>query len=117
MRRGYRHSLAFALRHQPLTLLTLVAVIGLNVYLYGVIEKGFFPTQDTGRVGGFIRADQSTSFQAMQQRLERFLTIVSADPAVENITGFTGGSQRNTAQMFMQLKPLSVRRGKGLQTR
>jgi multidrug efflux pump len=110
MLRGYRHSLAFALRHQPLTLLTLVAVIGLNVYLYGVIEKGFFPTQDTGRVGGFIRADQSTSFQAMQQRLERFLTIVSADPAVENITGFTGGSQRNTAQMFMQLKPLSVRR-------
>ena len=108
--RGYRRSLAWALRHQPITMLTLVAVIGLNVYLYGVIEKGFFPTQDTGRVGGFIRADQSTSFQAMQQRLERFLAIVSADPAVENITGFTGGGQRNTAQMFMQLKPLSQRK-------
>ena len=108
--RGYRHSLAWALRHQPLTLLALVAVVALNVHLYGSIEKGFFPTQDTGRVNGFIRADQSTSFQAMRQRLERFLAIVQADPAVQNVTGFTGGSQRNTAQMFMALKPRSERK-------
>ncbi len=107
--RGYRHSLAWGLRHQPVVMLSLVGVIGLNVYLYGVIEKGFFPTQDTGRIGGFIRADQATSFQAMQQRLDRFLAIVQADPAVENVTGFTGGGQRNTAQMFMALKPRSLR--------
>ena len=107
--RGYRHSLAWGLRHQPVVMLSLVGVIGLNVYLYGVIEKGFFPTQDTGRIGGFIRADQATSFQAMQQRLDRFMAIVQADPAVENITGFTGGGQRNTAQMFMTLKPRSQR--------
>ena len=107
--RGYRRSLAWGLRHQPVVMLSLVGVIGLNVYLYGVIEKGFFPTQDTGRIGGFIRADQATSFQAMQQRLDRFLAIVQADPAVENVTGFTGGGQRNTAQMFMALKPRSQR--------
>jgi len=107
--RGYRHSLAWGLRHQPVVMLSLLAVIGLNVYLYGAIEKGFFPTQDTGRIGGFIRADQATSFQAMQQRLDRFLAIVQADPAVENVTGFTGGGQRNTAQMFMSLKPRSQR--------
>ena len=107
--RGYRHSLAWGLRHQPVVLLSLAGVIGLNVYLYGAIEKGFFPTQDTGRIGGFIRADQASSFQAMQQRLDRFLAIVRADPAVANVTGFTGGSQRNTAQMFMALKPRSER--------
>ena len=107
---GYRHSLALALRWQPVTLLLLGGVIGLNVYLYGVIDKGFFPSQDTGRVSGFIRADQATSFQAMQQRLDRFLAVVRADPAVANVTGFTGGSQRNTAQMFMALKPLSERK-------
>jgi multidrug efflux pump len=45
----------------------------------------------------------------MQQRLDRFLAIVKSDPAVENVTGFTGGSQRNSAQMFMSLKPLSER--------
>ncbi|APW36875.1 multidrug transporter subunit MdtC [Rhodoferax koreense] len=108
--RLYRHSLAWALRHQPVTLLVFAAVIGLNVYLYGVIPKGFFPQQDTGRVTGFIQADQATSFQAMQQRLDRFLAIVQADPAAESVTGFTGGSQRNTAQMFLSLKPLTERK-------
>jgi len=107
--RTYRRSLAWSLRHQPVTLLALVAVIGLNVYLYGVIEKGFFPQQDTGRLNGFIRADQATSFQAMQQRLQRFMTVVKEDPAVAHVAGFTGGGQRNTAFMFMTLKPLSER--------
>ena len=107
--RGYRHSLAWGLRHPLVVMLSLVGVIGLNVYLYGAIEKGFFPTQDTGRIGGFIRADQASSFQAMQQRLDRFLAIVQADSAVENVTGFTGGGQRNTAMMFMSLKPRSQR--------
>ena len=107
--RGYRHSLAWSLRHQPVVMLFLAGVIGLNVYLYGAIEKGFFPTQDTGRIGGFIRADQASSFQAMQQRLDRFLAVVQADPAVVNVTGFTGGGQRNTAMMFMTLKPRSQR--------
>ncbi len=107
--RLYRRTLAWALRHQPVTLLVFFAVIGLNVYLYGAIAKGFFPQQDTGRIVGFIQADQATSFQAMQQRLDRFLSIVKADPAVENVTGFTGGAQRNSAQMFMALKPLKDR--------
>jgi multidrug efflux pump len=107
--RGYRRSLAWALRHQPVTLLIFIGVIALNVHLYGIVPKGFFPQQDTGRIVGFILADQSTSFQAMQQRLDRFLAIVRSDPAVENVTGFTGGSQRNTAQMFLSLKPLAQR--------
>ena len=107
--RGYRRSLAWALRHQPVTLLIFLAVVGLNIHLYGAIAKGFFPQQDTGRIAGFIQADQATSFQAMQQRLDRFLAIVKSDPAVENVTGFTGGSQRNSAQMFLSLKPLSQR--------
>ncbi|MCJ0764493.1 multidrug efflux RND transporter permease subunit [Variovorax terrae] len=107
--RGYRRSLAWALRHQPWVLLIFAGVIALNVYLYGAIAKGFFPQQDTGRIVGFIRADQATSFQAMQQRLDRFLAVVRADPAVETVTGFTGGSARNVAQMFMALKPLDQR--------
>jgi multidrug efflux pump len=110
LRRGYRKSLGWSLRHQPLVLLALVAVVGLNVFLYSTISKGFFPEQDTGRVNGFIRADQSTSFQAMQQRLQRFLAIVETDPAVEHVIGFTGGRQLNSAAMFMTLKPLAERK-------
>ena len=80
--RGYRRSLAWCLRHQPVVLLVLAGVVGLNVYLYTAIDKGFMPEQDTGRISGFIRADQATSYQAMEQRLQRFLAIVQADPAV-----------------------------------
>jgi multidrug efflux pump len=105
----YRRSLAWSLRHRPVLWLILLAVIALNVSLYRSIPKGFFPQQDTGRIFGSIRADQSTSFQAMQQRLDVFMKIVRDDPAVDNVTGFTGGGQRNAAQMFVSLKPRAQR--------
>ncbi|SPA39494.1 multidrug efflux system, subunit C [Cupriavidus taiwanensis] len=106
---GYARSLATALRFSPLVWLVLIATIALNVYLYVIVPKGFFPQQDTGRLIGFIRADQATSFQAMRGKLDSFIKIVQSDPAVENVTGFTGGSQRNTGQMFVTLKPLAQR--------
>ena len=103
--RVYQRSLTWTLRHQWVMWLVLLATVLLNVSLYSAIPKGFFPQQDTGRINGYIRADQSSSFQAMQQRLHSMLAIVQADPAVLNVTGFTGNSQRNAAQMFMTLKP------------
>ncbi|WP_434033165.1 efflux RND transporter permease subunit [Cupriavidus sp. a3] len=107
---GYARSLSTALRFSPLVWLVLIATIALNVYLYVIVPKGFFPQQDTGRLIGFIRADQATSFQAMRGKLDSFIRIVQSDPAVENVTGFTGGSQRNTGQMFVTLKPLAERK-------
>ena len=108
--RLYRRTLAWGLRHQPLVLLSLAAVVALNVHLYVAIDKGFMPEQDTGRIMGFIRADQASSFQAMQQRIQRFLAIVQQDPAVEYVMGSTGGGQINAANMFMTLKPLAERK-------
>ncbi|MBS1190429.1 MAG: multidrug transporter subunit MdtC [Rhodocyclaceae bacterium] len=107
--RGYRKSLAWSLRHGYLVLALLAVTIGLNVYLYTAIEKGFFPQQDTGRIMGNIQADQSISFQAMEQKLKNFMAIVRANPAVASVVGFTGGGQRNTGFMFVTLKPLSER--------
>jgi len=108
--RHYERSLNWALRHTRITLLSLLAVIGFNFYLYGVIPKGFFPQQDTGRITGMIQADQATSFQAMRPKLSAYIDIIRADPAVASVTGFTGGSQRNTGRMFISLKPLSERK-------
>jgi multidrug efflux pump len=102
--RGYRRSLRWTLRHQPLTLLALAGVIALNVWLYITIPKGFFPQQDTGLMIGGVQADQASSFQSMQAKLKTFSDIVRADPAVANVTGFTGGGQRNSANMFISLK-------------
>ncbi len=113
--RRYEASLALVLRHPrgvlAVTLLTIVA----NGYLFFVVPKGFFPQQDTGRLTGAIQAAQGTSFQAMQQKLTEVVGIITDDPAVENVIGFTGGSGGggatvNTARMFIALKPLEERR-------
>jgi multidrug efflux pump len=109
MQAGYRRSLGWVLDHSLITLLVLAAVVAFNVYLYIVIPKGFFPQQDTGRIVGSVQADQSISFQSMEDKLADFIDIVRRDPAVENVVGFTGGGQRNSAFFFVALKPLSQR--------
>ena len=106
---GYRRSLTFVLRHGVWVMLVLLVTVCLNIYLYVIIPKGFFPQQDTGRLVGGIQGDQSISFQAMRQKLADFMVIVGRDPAVENVVGFTGGAQRNSGMMFVALKPLSER--------
>lgn len=105
----YERSLSWALSHAPLTMLILLGTVALNIYLYVIIPKGFFPQQDTGQLTGRLQGDQSVSFQVMQKKLHDFINIVRADPAVENVVGFTGGSQRNTGSIFVTLKPLSER--------
>lgn len=109
IQQGYGRSLNWVLNHSRWTLLVFLATIGLTVYLYISIPKTFMPEQDTGRVMGFIQADQSISFQAMRGKLEGFMKIVRDDPAVESVVGFTGGSRTNSGSMFISLKPLSKR--------
>ena len=107
---GYGKSLRWSLRHPLLVIVVLAATIGLNFYLYQIVPKGFFPQQDTGRLFGFVRADQGISFQAMRTKLSDLARMVKEDPAVENVVVFTGGGVRNRASMFVALKPLSERK-------
>jgi multidrug efflux pump len=112
----YERTLAWSLRHGRLVMLALLATIGLNVLLFNLIPKGFFPQEDTGLLQGGIMADQSISFQLMKGKLIRLMDIVRADPAVESVAGYTGagsgggGSQTNSASIYVLLKPLSVRK-------
>ena len=109
MLRFYDRSLAMALRHTRLVILLLAATIGLNVYLFVIIPKGFFPQEDTGRLVGGITADQSISFQLMKQKFTEFQSIIQADPAVQSVAGFTGGRATNSGFVFISLKPLAQR--------
>ena len=106
----YDGTLSRALQHPKITMAVMFAVIALNIYLYTVVPKGFFPQQDTGIIRGSIVADQATSFQAMRPKLAGYVDIIGADPAVASVTGFTGGRQRNTGFMFIALKPLAERK-------
>ncbi|HGW8392384.1 TPA: efflux RND transporter permease subunit, partial [Providencia stuartii] len=107
---GYGATLNWVLSHKRSVLAILFATIGLNIYLYIAIPKTFFPEQDTGRLLGFVRADQSISFQAMKEKMTRFMQQVNADPAVDSVTGFTGGSRVNSGSMFISLKPIDERK-------
>jgi multidrug efflux pump len=106
---GYARSLGWVLNHAIWVLMLLLGTVALIVWLFISIPKTFMPEQDTGRLQGFISADQSISFQAMRGKLQDFMNIIKADPAVDNVTGFTGGSRTNSGSMFVSLKPLSER--------
>ncbi|ROZ64931.1 efflux RND transporter permease subunit [Ramlibacter sp. WS9] len=113
VQRGYEHSLDWALGAQWLVLLILGLIIGLNVYLFVMVPKGFFPQQDTGQIQGGLRADQSISFQAMQEKLRQLVNIIRADPAVDTVVGFTGGGRAGGGFLFVNLKRGSERTDKG----
>ena len=105
----YGRSLGLVLRHPLITILVFLGTVLLNIHLYVSIPKGFFPQQDTGRIVGGIRADQSISFQAMRRKFRQFIEIVRSDPAIASVAGFTGGFQTNSGFMFATLKPLGER--------
>jgi multidrug efflux pump len=106
----YDRSLRWALRRPLLVMAALAGALVLNVYLFTVVPKGFFPQQDTGRLVGSIIGDQSISFQLMEQKLTQFVNILQKDPAVESVAGFTGGGSSNSGFVFVSLKPLSERK-------
>ena len=110
----YDTTLSWALRHPRFMLALTLATIVLNIYLFVIVPKGFFPQQDTGRLMGSIQAAQDTSFQAMRQKLTQVVEIIKSDPAVESVTGFSGGgaggTTTNTGRMFVGLKPLAERK-------
>lgn len=108
--RRYEKSLAWALDHSRLMLVILFFTVIMNIFLFVSIPKGFFPQQDTGRIMGSIQAEQNISFQAMQQKLTQFVTIIQQDPSVETVVGFVGGTTTNSGQVFVTLKELSKRK-------
>ena len=108
---GYERSLHWALRHGPLVMMLLLFTIGLNIYLYIIVPKGFFPMQDTGRLAGIIQADQSISSQAMKLKLADFVEVMRQDSEIDTVIGFTGGRRgSNSGAMFATLKPLNERK-------
>lgn len=110
MRGGYAGSLTWVLRHPHIMLALTLATMGLSVYLYTVVPKGFFPQQDTGRISASIQAAQDISFQAMRQKLTEITEIIRTDPAVESVTAFSGGGTNNVGRSFIALKPLTERK-------
>ena len=109
----YARSLDWALAHKRSMMLILAAVVGFNIYLFIHVPKGFFPQQDAGQLNGGLRADQSISFSAMQEKLRQLVDVIKRDPAVDTVVGFTGGGRAGGGFVFVNLKPLGQRTDSG----
>ncbi|HVN00063.1 MAG TPA: efflux RND transporter permease subunit [Caulobacteraceae bacterium] len=112
MRRFYERALDLALDSGPVILVILIATIALNVYLFGVVPKGFFPEEDTGLLQGFLQADQSSSFQITEKRLRQFVHTIESDPNVEQVVAFVGGRGAANAFVIAPLTPKPQRKEK-----
>jgi multidrug efflux pump len=111
LRDFYGRTLHTAIRHRRAVMLVLLGFVGLNFYLFAIVPKGFFPQQSLGSLVGFVHADESISFQAMQKKMRAIETVVRHDPAVDHVVAFTGGGGgTNMGFLFSQLKPLSLRK-------
>ncbi|NEW97046.1 MULTISPECIES: multidrug efflux RND transporter permease subunit [Rhodopseudomonas] len=111
MLRAYERGLDLVLRWRFTTLMVFFATVGLSVYLFVAIPKGFFPQQDVGMITAASEAAQDISFTGMKQRQEQLGEIVMADPDVDSVAMFIGGSGTalNTGRMFITLKPRDER--------
>ena len=111
MNSGYQRALGWVLRHQAIVLAIVLITVAINVYLYAIVPKGFFPQQDTGRIMGTVMGDQDISFDAMNQKVNQLVQIVRQDPAIQNvIASVGGGGPQNQARVFATLKPLKERK-------
>jgi len=111
---AYARTLRVALRHQVVTLFTLLCVVVLTVHLYAQIPKGMIPEDDTGLIMGFSEASADISFAAMLKLQKQALEVVLSDPAVQHVGSSIGGSGpggggNNRGRMFVNLKPLAER--------
>ena len=114
LRAGYERTLGWSLDHRRLMMLFLLGTVCLNVYLYIVIPKGFFPQQDTGMIFGGVRGDAAASFQLMKSKLQQVASIIQQDPAVQYVTGSVGGGGfgpggGSGANVQLTLRPRSER--------
>jgi multidrug efflux pump len=108
---AYERSLRVVLRHPAITLTVLLITVAVNIFLFMIVPKGFFPQQDNGTVFGGIQGAQDASFPAMQSAAARIVNFVKDDPAVANVIAFTGGSgATNSGFIYMALKPLAERK-------
>src|SRR5216683_3014141 len=112
MRRLYEYGLRAALAHRLAMLLATFGICAATVWLYTVVPKGFFPPQETGIIRGITDAAQDISFAAMTDRQDAVQRVILADPAVDNMNSYVGGSSwggLSTGYLYINLKPREQR--------
>jgi hydrophobe/amphiphile efflux-1 (HAE1) family protein len=109
----YDRGLIVALRYRQITLTIMLLTVCLTMVLFFWIPKGFFPQEDTGLIVGISEGSEDISPQAMANRQQAILDVVSKDPAVASAVGYIGPGgatvTENDGRVFIALKPQGQR--------
>ena len=110
----YGRTLKWVLRAQTATLLVAAATLGLTIFMFYEIPKGFFPIQDTGVIQGVSEAAETISFKGMAERQQALTKVILQDPSVDNLSSFIGidgtNTTLNSGRILINLKPLAQRK-------
>ena len=112
---AYGRTLTVVLRHPAIVMIIFLATFAVNVHLFNIVPKGFFPQQDNGRLAANIVGQQDVSFATIHDKMLRYANILKDDPAIDTVTLFTGGgggrgTTANTGRGFISLKPREERK-------
>ena len=111
--RFYERTLDIALKFRFVTFLVFIGTVGLTGYLYTIIPKGFFPTQDTGIIIAITVGAQDASFDEMSRLQRQVNDLIAKDPAVSGVTSSVGagagGQTANNGRIYITLKPWADR--------
>jgi multidrug efflux pump len=110
MKSFYAKTLAWALDHPRIMMLVTVFAIILNIYLFAIAPKGFFPQQDTGRIIANLTTDQKGSFNYLNNKLVEYIKIIRQDKAVSHAVGYISSGNTNNATIFIILTELEKRK-------
>src|SRR6185369_16612361 len=111
---AYDRTLTVVLRHPAIVMIIFLATFAVNIYLFNIVPKGFFPQQDNGRLAANLVAQQDVSYATVLEKMVRYAEILKTDPAIDTVTLFTGGgggrgTTANTGRGFISLKPRAER--------
>ncbi len=107
----YIRSLTVVLRWRGIAVAFNLALIALTIWLYMIVPKAFFPTQDSGLLQGVAMAQPDTSFQQMTIYQQQVMEVIRADPAVENVSAAVGGGGVSNVRLQVSLIPREKRPG------
>ncbi|PSC04217.1 acriflavine resistance protein B [Alsobacter soli] len=111
--RGYGRSLHWALRRSGLMLLITAVTLGLTVWLYVSMPKGFLPPQDTGLITAVAQGEPTASFAAILRAQTAAAEAIRRDPDVAGVAAVAGVGPTNltpnTGRLTITLKPRDQR--------
>ncbi|MEI6305369.1 MAG: efflux RND transporter permease subunit, partial [Deltaproteobacteria bacterium] len=110
----YERTLKQVLHWRRTVIVLTMIMTAVTVWMFRVMPKGLFSSEDTGGIFAFTEGAQGVSFKEMAEHQQQVAAIVNQHPDVEAFMSNAGASGSrvgsNSGFMFIRLKSLSQRK-------